>query len=359
MRSSALAEIARLRPGVRRMRASSWDTSGGNEDWWTLAPGEARTIAALAGPGCIRHIWMTMECRAPAWPRQIVLRIWWDGEAEPSVEAPIGDFFGIGHGIVKNFSCAPFEMSPQGGRAFNCWFPMPFAGEARLEIGNESPVEYILYFYVDYETYGPNAAETLSQEYGRFHAQWRRQNPTGGWADPALYADWNQLMALWKSTPNLDGAGNYVILEATGRGQYVGCHLDIDVFAPQANPWYGEGDDMIFIDGEPWPPRLHGTGTEDYVNLAYGPQQEYHGPYHGLTLYSGSSGWPWSGKNSVYRYHIEDPIYFEHSIRVTIEHGHANKLSNDCSSTAYWYQAEPHAAFPALPPVAARLPRAG
>ena len=226
---SGLADIARLRPGVRRMRAASWDPSGGNDDFWTLAPGETRTIASLAGPGCIRHIWMTMEGRAVAWPRRIVLRAWWDGEPEPSVEVPIGDFFGIGHGIIKNFTCAPFQMSPQDGRAFNCWFPMPLASAARLEVTNETAADYVLYFYLDYETYGSSAAGALERDYGRFHAQWRRQNPTDGWADPAHYADWEWLKAVWR-TPNLDGAGNYVILEAAGRGHYVGCHLDVDVF---------------------------------------------------------------------------------------------------------------------------------
>ena len=351
-------EVARLRKGVRRMRASSWDVSGGNDDFWTYKAGEARTIAHITSPGCIRHIWMTMESHEPGWPRQIVVRMWWDGEDGPSVEVPIGDFFGLGHGIVKNFSCAPFQMSPQDGRGFNCWFPMPFASEARIEVANESSGEYVLYFYVDYETYEPEAATALLGDYGRFHAQWRRENPTDGWADPSHAGDWPWLQKAW-TTPNLDGAGNYVILEATGRGHYVGCHLDVDVYERQANDWYGEGDDMIFIDGEPWPPRLHGTGTEDYFNVAYGPREEYQAPYHGITVYSGTAEWPWKGKSSLYRYHIEDPVYFEESIRVTIEHGHANKLSNDYSSTAYWYQAEPHAAFPLLPAVAERLPREG
>ena len=135
----------------------------------------------------------------------------------------------------------------------------------------------------------------------------------------------------------------------------MGCNLNVDVFERQGNDWYGEGDDMIFIDGAPWP-GLHGTGTEDYFNMAFCPREEYCAPSHGLTLYSGNSEWPWRGKNSMYRYHIDDPIRFHESIRVTIEHGHANKLSNDYSSTAYWYQTEPHGAFPALLSVAARMP---
>jgi hypothetical protein len=114
---------------------------------------------------------------------------------------------------------------------------------------------------------------------------------------------------------------------------------------------------MIFVDDEPWPPRLHGTGTEDYFGTAFCPRQEFAAPYHGLTLYSGTEAWPWGGKNSMYRFHIEDPIRFERAIRVTIETGHDNALANDYSSTAYWYQVGRTAPLPALPPVAARLPR--
>jgi hypothetical protein len=135
----------------------------------------------------------------------------------------------------------------------------------------------------------------------------------------------------------------------------VGCHLDVDCSAPTKNDWWGEGDDMIIIDDEPLP-RLYGTGSEDYFNTAYCPTQEYCSPYHGVTVNSGTKDWPWKGKSSQYRYHVEDPIEFEKSIRVTMEHGEANCLSQDFSSTAYWYQAEPHAAFPVLPPVEKRLP---
>ena len=155
---------------------------------------------------------------------------------------------------------------------------------------------------------------------------------------------------------NLDGAHNYVILEAQGKGHYVGCHLDVDCFARGKNDWWGEGDDMIIIDGEPFP-RLYGTGSEDYFNTAFCPKTEYYTPYQGVTVNSGDADWPWKGKNSLYRFHIEDPIYFEQSIKVTIEHGEANCLSNDYSSTAYWYQSEPHLPFPALLPVEQRLPR--
>jgi hypothetical protein len=110
---------------------------------------------------------------------------------------------------------------------------------------------------------------------------------------------------------------------------------------------------MFFIDGERWPPALHGTGTEDYFGTAWCPREEFHGPYHGVILAGGPN---WSGRVSLYRYHIEDPVRFSRSIRVTIEHGHANRRSDDYTSTAYWYQVEPHGPFPVLPPVGNRLP---
>jgi hypothetical protein len=238
-------------------------------------------------------------------------------------------------------------MSPQDGKGLNCWFPMPFYKNARFSIENDCRHELVFYFYIDYE-----ATADLEPGLGQFHAWWNRENPTEGWGedgDP-------QIPEVWK-IPNLDGKENYLILEAEGKGQYVGCNLNVDCFRRRKLDWYGEGDDMIFIDGEPWPPRLHGTGTEDYFNTAYSPRQEYNAPYHGVTVYSGTPDWPYKGKNSLYRFHIEDPIPFEKSIRVTIEHGHANNLSHDYSSTAYWYQIEPHKPFRPLPPVEERLPR--
>jgi hypothetical protein len=348
-----LAGLPLLRPGVKRRRQSSYDPAGGNKDWWEFQPGETRSIAHIDGPGCIKHIWMTQWAEDPHALRKIILRMSWDGEDTPSVETPLGDFFGLGHGLMRNFVSLPLQMSPENGRSFNCWFPMPFQTQARIEVISELDKKLNLYFYVDYEQYPENA--DLSG-LGRFHAQWRRVNPTPGWADPAVRwsANPQAMQEAWK-TPN-HGENNYVILEAAGRGHYVGCHLDIDCFSRQANDWYGEGDDMIFVDGEAWP-GIHGTGTEDYFNTAFCPTQEYSAPYHGVILYQGTQDWPWRGKNTLYRYHIEDPIFFEQSIRVTIEHGHANKLTNDYSSTAYWYQAEPHAPFPPLLPVDQCLPR--
>jgi hypothetical protein len=356
---TSLSQLARLRD-FQAQRVSSYDRTGGNADWIVIKPGKKFTMAEIDGPACIKHIWCTTSvAHLRDANRSVVLRMWWDGEQTPSVEVPIADFFGGGFGICKNFWSLPLTMNPDEGRALNCWFPMPFARHARLEVENEWREPMNLYYYVDYEAY-PGWEEDL----GYFHAQWRRANPTKGWGRKDIKGPANvaNLREYW-ATPNTTGAENYVILEAKGRGQYVGCHLDIDCFRREKNDWYGEGDDMIFVDGEPWPPSLHGTGTEDYFSTAYCPRTVYSSPYSGITQYNGSDWgeetqkWPFRGKNSMYRFHVEDPISFRKSIKVTIEHGHNNKLSNDYSSTAYWYQTEPHGKFPKLLPVAKRLAR--
>lgn len=346
--TSSLSALPLLRD-YRSKRASSYDRAGNNDDWFRIEPGETRILMDEPLPGCIKHIWMTVADGGKHMLRRAVVRAFWDGEDHPSIEVPLGDFFGIGHAMQANFVSLPLQMSPEDGRSMNCWWPMPF-DSARIELHSQCPEPLNLYFYIDYESYSGT-----TQELARFHAQWRREARTEGWLTERLTPQ--NYKRIWSERPNLTGDDNYVILEADGDGVYVGCHLDVDCFERQGNDWYGEGDDMIFVDGEPWPPALHGTGTEDYFNLAFCPKQVYSAPFHGLTVYSGTEEWPWKGKNSLYRYHIEDPVRFRKSIRVTIEHGHANKLSNDYSSTAYWYQREPHRRFPELLGPDQRLPR--
>ncbi len=399
-KGSPLGELARIR-NVTTRRVSSWDQTGGNMDFRAVPAGETITLADIAGAGCINHIWCTHACEQDDYLRRIVLRARWDGEAGYSIEVPLGDFFGMGHAQTVNFSSLPLQMSPADGRGFNSWFPMPFGSRAEFFLTNEADVPMNFYYYIDYELHG-----TIPDDMGRFHAQWRRENPTTGIAAEAMPALVEETRTLFQGSSNpfgqvpdevmenlafefggrnIGGAGNYVILDAEGMGHYVGCNLNFhnlrdgeEVAWPaerdwpvsqaeskastptermaffQRFNWYGEGDDMIFIDGEEWPPSLHGTGTEDYFNTAYCPAVKYDSPYHGLTLPGGPN---WSGKSSYYRFHIEDPIHFRRSIKVTIEHGHNNNRADDLSSTAYWYQLEPHKPFPTLPPVAERLPR--
>ncbi len=199
----------------RSKRVSSYDTTGANHDSWPLEPGETKTLADIEGPGCINHIWMTSGSDEPAWTRRVLLRMFWDDEEQPSVEVPMGDFFGVGHGEIRQWEALPMNMtgSPGGDRsAFNCWWPMPFASRARLEIVNEGEKSRPIYFYVDYEQYDDPLAHTL-----HFHSCWRRENPCKGWAKPGTSPGDKDVNA----TPNLTGEDNYLILDAEGRGHYV------------------------------------------------------------------------------------------------------------------------------------------
>jgi hypothetical protein len=358
---NSLDTLFLLRP-ARSRRVSSYARDGSNHDWTDIDGGETATLVDVGGAGIVRHIWCTVGSEDDLVLRKAVLRMYWDGEANPSVEAPLGDFFGLGLGLRRNFFSAPLSMAPSEGRAMVCYFPMPFSRGARMTIENQSELPLMFYFYFDYEEF-----EGDMTSFGRFHAQYRQETPAVGWAE-ANKEMWKDKSAQagssrpswwpknWDSE-NRTGADNYVILEAAGEGHYVGCNLSVQNTEEQANDWYGEGDDMIFVDGEQWPPELHGTGTEDYFNTAFGPKEEFSSPFFGITRYSGDDvGRPWGGKNTMYRFHVHDPIRFRSSIRVTIEHGHDNMLTNHYSSTAYWYQREPHATFPPLPAAEERLP---
>ena len=342
---------------ARTRRMSSWDRTGKNRDFVVVQAGETATLADIQASGCINHIWMTVNAEDPQYLRQVVLRMFWDGETAPSVESPLGDFFGVGHARVSHYVSLPLNMVTGGEAAhanqaaMNCFFPMPFVRGARITLSNESTLPLkSLYFYVDYEE------RPVEDEVLRFHAQWRRELPSQATVD--LRASETNFAQIFEET-NLDGRENYTFLEAEGRGHYVGCVLSIDHLNPIPRfGWFGEGDDMIFIDGEAWPPSLHGTGSEDYFCAAWGfPSGKYDGLYHGISVAGPNQGpLAYSGKWTAYRFHIEDPICFEKSIRVTIEHGHANCHASDYASVAYWYQTEPHRAFPPLKPAAQRLP---
>ena len=349
-----LADLTRYHE-ARSGRASSWDQTGRNRDAWVVMPGQTVTLADLEGPGCITHIWMTQFCRrmiGPNWDvtdpdyyRKVLLKITWDAQEHPSVLVPLGDFFCLGHSITSNFASIPFTVSARpeqnhkfgGSAALNCYLQMPFNQRALVQIENQNDVPYGQYFYVDYELY----KEPLPEDILYFHAQWRRENPCDGW-DPEI-----QVNCPEADIVNLDGRDNYLILEAEGRGHYIGCNISVTNFQ---GTWWGEGDDMIFIDGEEWPPSLHGTGSEDYLNQAWGMQGNAY-PMNGSALFEGDV----PGYQVSYRFHLVDPVRFSKSIRVTMEHGHGNHSVNDWASTAYWYQTLPHKPFGILP-VEKRLP---
>ncbi|HEX9792570.1 MAG TPA: glycoside hydrolase family 172 protein [Planctomycetota bacterium] len=339
----ALENLSRMRLATRR-RESSYQRDGGNHDYKVVAPGAAHCVGELAGPGVIRHVWMTALGDDPDLLRTASLRIWWDGAAEPSVDVPLGDFFGAGFGQTANFASLPLSCMPQAGKGMNCWFPMPFRSGARIEVLNEGaqPLKH-LFYYVDWES-----VPALDPEEAYFHAWFARENPCQGISDQGM-SNWDYQM----EGHNVDGAGNFVLLDFAGRGHYVGSVVSIhNLRVTDQNNWYGEGDDMIFLDGDARP-TLHGTGTEDYFCTAWGPRESFCGPYAGLVLAGGEN---FCGRNVMYRFHVEDPVHFQREIRVTIEHGHANRRSDDWSSVAYWYAAAPGTPRQARVAVADRIP---
>ena len=312
-------------------RASSSDPDlNKNGDDWSIKPGETLVLADLEGPGVIRHIWMTIGSRDPFFGRSLVLRITWDDAAGPSVLAPLGDFFGVGHGARVDFASLPVTVSADG-RAFNCWWPMPFRKRARIALTNEAKDygEASVYFQIDWER-----VKTLPDSVVYFHAWYTQATP----ASP----------------------GDYVVLETSGTGKYVGT-----VYSVLQNEigWFGEGDDRFWIDGEP-EPRLRGTGTEDYFGDAWG-FRGFSYPFNGVSLWEGYFA---GDRVTAYRWHIPDPVTFHKSLKVSFEHrgsvytdagqhlGQFIERADWISSVAFWYQWPPRAFDACLAPLSRRLP---
>ena len=332
---------AKLR-SYKARRSSSWDRSGGNADSVPVQVGGTATILDVKGAGAVTHIWFTIASDDHYHLKNLVLRAWWDGESSPSIEAPIGDFFGLGLGEYFTYQSALLTVAPV--KALNAYFAMPFASAAKITVTNEGKKKTdALYFAVDYIT-----LPSLPEDVGRFHAQYRQAAPCKGWTD-----NWgNEYGEDVNNKKNLNGEGNYVFMEATGRGHFVGVTQAVE---QNQEYWFGEGDDMIFIDGDT-SPTINGTGTEDYFNGAW--------DFNGQPFAYMHNGAPYiidaeriGGRYCLYRWHTESPIPFEKSIKVTIEHGHANHRDDNFYSVAYWYQTEPHAQFPALPAAESRIPR--
>jgi len=330
-----LSSLTRVRDG-RSLRISSYDTTGRNADAWRIPAGETRILADIKGPGCINHIWMTQGRGY----RDVVMRMFWDDEEHPSVLCPLGDFFCLGHEIVNSYQSFLFSASTRGnnqsntGCALNCYAQMPFNKSARIELVNEGESDHGQYFYIDYELYD----EPLGDDVAYFHAQFHRENPCDGWGHEIKV---NTPEANIVNTEQLAWDNNYVILEAEGRGHYIGCNLSVTNFQ---GTWWGEGDDMIWVDGYKWPPDLHGTGSEDYLNQAWGMQPNAF-MHNGSSIHEKDT----KGYQTSYVFHLENPVRFQQEIKVTIEHGHGNHLANEMSSVAYWYQFEPHKEFGILP----------
>lgn len=335
-------------------RVSSYDRAGANDDGnWKdkIKPAETRTIAEIQGPGVITHIWITIATSEEYHLKKIVLRMYWDGESDPSVETPVGDFFGLGLG--QYFLYESMLLSVGSQKALNSFFPMPFRQSAKITVTNEGEQPIGAFYYnIDYQKH-----RSLPANVAYFHAQHRQAAPNKAWT-----ADWKRNGdSHVNNKENVKGENNYLILEAEGRGHYVGVTHSI---LQNQGDWWGEGDDMIFIDGASTP-QIVGTGSEDYYLGAwcYGgcginpfgntrptfAYQRYGNPLNG----GDDRGAKWM----VYRFHTDSPVTFEKSIKVTIESGHANHRADNFYTVAYWYQSEPHKPFPSLPGVQERIPR--
>jgi hypothetical protein len=318
-----LAGLEKLKD-FETMRVSSSDPNwrNGNADSRPIEPGGTLVLADLKGPGMIVHFWNTIAHEAPFYSRLLTLRIYWDGETHPSVECPIGDFFGIGHGVDKSFVSLPIKVSSDG-RGRNCYWPMPFRKSARITVTNESDKKcHAFYYYLDWQKY-----KSLPKATAYFHAMYRQEHPC--------------IMGR-----------NYLIADIQGRGHYVGTVQSVQNLSAG---WYGEGDDFFFIDGEV-EPSLRGTGSEDYFCDGWG-FRTHDGPFYGVPLWEGYAP---GNRGSVYRFHIPDPVTFKKSLRVEIEHKGSQEFPDKTgsgfierddlmSSVAFWYQTEPHKPWPALP----------
>jgi hypothetical protein len=290
----------------------------------TLEPESTTTLAEIQGPGVIQHIWITVDPKAY---RDCVLRFYWDGAADPAVEAPLGDFFANANGLRYNVNSLPVAVNPSGG--FNCYWPMPFRSAARITIENQRPEAIGGFFYQI--TYALGA---VPEEAAYFHAQWRIGMTT-------------------RDCPE------HVLLEGVqGNGQYVGTHLS---WIQMSDGWWGEGEIKFYIDGDTDHPTICGTGTEDYFGGAWGFGATFSTPFLGYPLWQKEEGRV--PKHGLYRWHILDPIRFRQNLRVTIQAlgwwpgGKYQPLTDEIASVAYWYQTGKAAPFPPLPARNERLPR--
>jgi len=299
---------------------------------WKVSPfliipaGETAIIMDNDGPGIIRHMWMALDRRRPTFLRDVILRMYWDGDDAPSVECPIGDFFCNAWGQQQNIVALPINANSSGG--MNCFLPMPFKRHARITVENDSPHDLPVFAYSINYTLEPVPDDVLN-----FHAQWRRSNP------------------LAFLTP-------YVMLDGVqGQGHYIGTFM---AWQQNSAGWWGEGEIKMYIDGDSDFPTICGTGTEDYFGGAWGfqpvdsPPKDYSAPYLGFQQVQGVSGQPGT-RMTLYRFHLPDPVFFKSDLKVTMQAlGWRSEqrylpLQDDISSVVYWYQTLPHAPLPPLP----------
>jgi Protein of unknown function (DUF2961) len=337
-RQPALVPAYARAQSYKSLKQSSYDTTGGNRDSWRIEPGQARDVFHAEGSGIITHIWFTISAQSVMHLKELVLRIYWEGNSKPSVETPVGDFFGLNLGDYFLHESAFLNCSSV--KALNSYFAMPFRRAARISVTNEGqkPVGSF-YSNIDYQLVQELPADALY-----FHAQYRQSTPNRATSAEA-----------GKPEINLEGQSNYIFFETKGRGQMLGVTLGV---VQNKDAWFGEGDEMLFVDGDA-KPVITGTGTEDYFCGAwdFGGRDgaipfshRFNGaPYIGLAERAG-------GRYCLYRWHADNPVTFERSFKHTIEHGHANDRADCYYSVGYWYQNEPYTDFPSLPVLETRIP---
>lgn len=301
-----------------------------------IEPGQTFTLAEIDGPGAVQQIWMTLA-RGP-W-RHTILRAYWDGQVQPSIECPAGDFFACGWERYAQVSSLAVCVNP--GRAFNCYWEMPFRSHARMTLENLSDEQIYVYYQINY------TLTDVPEDAGYLHAQFRRTNP-------------------------LPYKEVYTILDGVrGQGHYVGTYM---AWGVNNAGWWGEGEIKFYLDGDGEFPTICGTGTEDYFCGAYnfdpGSMErrqpgapppgyvEFNTPYAGMPQVIRPDGLYASQQRfGLYRWHIMDPVRFQHDLRVTIQalgwRSHRDRqylpLQDDIASVAFWYQRLPTGAFPELP----------
>lgn len=326
-----------LAQNYKSLKQSSYDRTGGNADRFTIKAGDTQELFNSAGPGVITHIWFTISAQGAMHLKELVLRAYWDGASKPSIEVPVGDFFGLNLGQYQIFESAYIACSP--GKSLNCYFAMPFRRSARLTVTNEGTQNVgAFYSNIDYQLVPSLPADALY-----FHSQYRQSAPNVANTSP-------------NPKLNPDGRNNYVYVETRGRGHLMGVTLGV---LQNTDGWMGEGDDMIFVDDEA-KPVINGTGTEDYFlgSWDFGGRDgaiPFAHHFYGAPLIVNPERA--GGRYCCYRWHGDNPVTFTRYLKHTMEHGHANDRADNFYSAAFWYQSEPFTDFPALPPVAERTPR--
>lgn len=339
--TAAPAGVDRLLPpyaraqNYRSLKQSTWDRSGGNADYRPIPAGGTLEVFNERGSGLITHVWFTIAARSPNHLKELVLRAWWDGRPRPCVECPIGDFFGLNLAQYVHYESAYLACSP--GLSLNAYFAMPFRQSARMTVENQGG-EAVDNFYsnIDYQL-----VPALPDDALYFHAQYRQAAPC---------------VPVKSDGHNLYGRDNYVFCETRGRGQLMGVTLGV---LQNQEGWWGEGDEMIFVDDEQ-KPLINGTGSEDYFlgSWDFGGRDTavpFAHHFYGAPLIE--AGERTGGRYHCYRWHGDNPVTFTRYLKHTIEHGHANDRGDNFFSVGYWYQSEPFTDFPALPPVAERIPK--